>query len=183
MSRAKSNGAAVEDSSPTNRYTVVARKPVTKIRCAEFNPAGWPVPACRLAGLFLVASRSCARKLPAMLRPRKKYTVYDLQQLKGKRCLTHIHVKSPEEAAAADAAKNADRAGEAVAFQNAMPEVPASLGTPKSLEGLMARADDSAEEEAEAREHIEAVREAEAAENDAMPPQEGALPAEVPDEE
>jgi 3-methyl-2-oxobutanoate hydroxymethyltransferase len=40
----------------------------------------------------------------AMLRPRKKYTVFDLQQLKGKRCLTHIHVKSPEEAAAAEAA-------------------------------------------------------------------------------
>ena len=39
-----------------------------------------------------------------MLRPRKKYTVYDLQQLKGKRCLTHIHVKSPEEASAAAAA-------------------------------------------------------------------------------
>ncbi len=39
-----------------------------------------------------------------MLRPRKKYTVYDLQQLKGKRCLTHIHVKSPEEAAAGEAA-------------------------------------------------------------------------------
>lgn len=39
-----------------------------------------------------------------MLRPRKKYTVYELQQLKGKRCLTHIHVKSPEEAAAAQAA-------------------------------------------------------------------------------
>jgi len=37
-----------------------------------------------------------------MLRPRKKYTVYDLRQLKGKRCLTHIHVKSPEEAAAAE---------------------------------------------------------------------------------
>ena len=36
-----------------------------------------------------------------MLRPRKKYTVHDLRQLKGKRCLTHIHVKSPEEAAAA----------------------------------------------------------------------------------
>lgn len=36
-----------------------------------------------------------------MLRPRKKYTVYDLQQLKGRRILTHIHVKSPEEAAAA----------------------------------------------------------------------------------
>jgi 3-methyl-2-oxobutanoate hydroxymethyltransferase len=39
-----------------------------------------------------------------MIRPRKKYTVYDLQQLKGKRCLTHIHVKSPEEASAADQA-------------------------------------------------------------------------------
>src|SRR5579863_8414577 len=39
-----------------------------------------------------------------MLRPRKKYTVHDLQQFKGKRCLTHIHVKSPEEAAAAEAA-------------------------------------------------------------------------------
>lgn len=39
-----------------------------------------------------------------MLRPRKKYTVYDLRQLKGRRCLTHIHVKSPEEAAAAEQA-------------------------------------------------------------------------------
>lgn len=39
-----------------------------------------------------------------MLRPRKKYTIYDLQQLKGKRTLTHIHVKSPEEAAAAEEA-------------------------------------------------------------------------------
>lgn len=39
-----------------------------------------------------------------MLRPRKKYTVFDLQQLKGKRCLTHIHVKSPQEAAAAEQA-------------------------------------------------------------------------------
>src|SRR6184192_3177122 len=39
-----------------------------------------------------------------MLRPRKKYTIHDLQQFKGKRCVTHIHVKSPEEAAAADAA-------------------------------------------------------------------------------
>src|SRR5580765_1342393 len=39
-----------------------------------------------------------------MLRPRKKYTVYDLQQLKGKRCLTHIHVKSPQEATAAEEA-------------------------------------------------------------------------------
>src|SRR6188768_1640972 len=39
-----------------------------------------------------------------MLRPRKRYTVFDLQQLKGKRCLTHIHVKSPEEAAAAEEA-------------------------------------------------------------------------------
>jgi 3-methyl-2-oxobutanoate hydroxymethyltransferase len=39
-----------------------------------------------------------------MLRPGKKYSVYDLRQLKGQRCLTHIHVKSPEEAAAAEAA-------------------------------------------------------------------------------
>ena len=39
-----------------------------------------------------------------MLRPRKKYTVHDLRELKGKRCLTHIHVKSPEEAAAAEEA-------------------------------------------------------------------------------
>src|SRR5437879_6761475 len=39
-----------------------------------------------------------------MLRPDKKYTVYDLRQLKGKRCLTHVHVKSPEEAAAAETA-------------------------------------------------------------------------------
>ena len=39
-----------------------------------------------------------------MLRPHKKYSVYDLRQLKGKRCLTHVHVKSPEEAAAAEAA-------------------------------------------------------------------------------
>ena len=39
-----------------------------------------------------------------MLRSDKKYSVYDLRQLKGKRCLTHVHVKSPEEAAAAEAA-------------------------------------------------------------------------------
>ena len=39
-----------------------------------------------------------------MLRPRKKYTVHDLRLLKGKRVLTHIHVKSPEEAAAGEAA-------------------------------------------------------------------------------
>src|SRR6516225_732807 len=43
-------------------------------------------------------------KSAAVLRPRKKYNVYELQQLRGKRCLTHIHVKSPEEAAAAEAA-------------------------------------------------------------------------------
>jgi len=40
-----------------------------------------------------------------MLRPDKKYSVYDLRQLKGKRCLTHVHVKSAEEAAAAEAAE------------------------------------------------------------------------------
>jgi 3-methyl-2-oxobutanoate hydroxymethyltransferase len=39
-----------------------------------------------------------------MLRPTRKYSVYDLRQLKGKRCLIHVHVKSPEEAAAAEAA-------------------------------------------------------------------------------
>lgn len=39
------------------------------------------------------------------MRPTKKYSVYDLQQLKGKRCLTHIHVKTAEEAAAAEAAE------------------------------------------------------------------------------
>jgi 3-methyl-2-oxobutanoate hydroxymethyltransferase len=39
-----------------------------------------------------------------MLRSEKKYTVYDLRQLKGKRCLTHVHVKLPEEAAAAELA-------------------------------------------------------------------------------
>jgi 3-methyl-2-oxobutanoate hydroxymethyltransferase len=39
-----------------------------------------------------------------MLRPEKKYSVYDLRQLKGKRCLTHVHVKSPAEAAAAETA-------------------------------------------------------------------------------
>jgi len=39
-----------------------------------------------------------------MLRPRKKYTVHELRELKGKRCLTHIHVKSPDEAAAAEEA-------------------------------------------------------------------------------
>src|SRR5213594_2082629 len=39
-----------------------------------------------------------------MLRPDKKYSVYELRQLKGKRCLTHVHVKSSEEAAAAETA-------------------------------------------------------------------------------
>ena len=39
-----------------------------------------------------------------MLRSQKRYTVFDLRQLKGKRQLTHIHVKSPEEAAAAEQA-------------------------------------------------------------------------------
>ena len=39
-----------------------------------------------------------------MLRPRKKFTVHELRRLKGKCVLTHIHVKSPDEAAAAEAA-------------------------------------------------------------------------------
>ena len=45
----------------------------------------------------------CRAHLARMLRPTKKYSVYDLRQLKGKRCLTHVHVKSPDEAAAAEA--------------------------------------------------------------------------------
>ena len=90
--------------------------------------------------------------------------------------------EAAEEAAAADAAKNADRAGEAVAFQNAMPEVPESLGTPKSLEGLMSRADDVAEEEAESREHLEAVREA-ADSASAETEQDETVLVEAPDEE
>lgn len=39
-----------------------------------------------------------------MLRPRKKYTICDLKKLKGTRCLTHVHIKNPEEAAAAELA-------------------------------------------------------------------------------
>lgn len=53
---------------------------------------------------FRLAAALSAIDCPGMLRPRKKYSVYDLRQLKGKRCLTHVHVKSPEEAAAAEAA-------------------------------------------------------------------------------
>src|SRR6266511_4171237 len=53
---------------------------------------------------FRLAAHTSSLHCPSMLRPDKKYSVYDLRQLKGKRCLTHIHVKSPEEAAAAEAA-------------------------------------------------------------------------------
>jgi len=53
---------------------------------------------------FPLAAQKPTRHCRRMLRPHKKYSVYDLQQLKGKRCLTHVHVKSPEEAAAAEAA-------------------------------------------------------------------------------
>src|SRR5213592_1000116 len=53
---------------------------------------------------FRLAAHTSSLHCPAMLRPDKKYSVYDLRQLKGKRCLTHVHVKSPEEAAAAEAA-------------------------------------------------------------------------------
>ena len=55
-------------------------------------------------GDFGLAAGAPAMHCPAMLRPDKNYSVFDLRQLKGKRCLTHIHVKSPEEAAAAEAA-------------------------------------------------------------------------------
>ena len=39
-----------------------------------------------------------------MIRARKKLTIYDLRKLKGERCLSHIHVKSPKEAIAAEKA-------------------------------------------------------------------------------
>src|SRR5215831_20191131 len=75
------------------------------------SPAITPQSAIRHASCSLICQRPIEVDQPgsfcnsaAMLRPRKKYTVYDLQQLKGKRCLTHIHVKSPEEAAAAETA-------------------------------------------------------------------------------
>jgi 3-methyl-2-oxobutanoate hydroxymethyltransferase len=51
-----------------------------------------------------VAGSPFSGKVGPMLRPRKKYTVYELRKLKGKKCLTHVHVKNPEEAAAAEAA-------------------------------------------------------------------------------
>jgi 3-methyl-2-oxobutanoate hydroxymethyltransferase len=53
---------------------------------------------------FRLAAQSPTLHCLVMLRPDKKYSVYDLRQLKGKRCLTHVHVKSPEEAAAAEEA-------------------------------------------------------------------------------
>src|SRR6266511_5569398 len=53
---------------------------------------------------FRLAAHTSSLHCPSMLRPDKKYSVYDLRQLKGKRCLTHVHVKSAEEAAAAEAA-------------------------------------------------------------------------------
>jgi len=53
---------------------------------------------------FRLEAHKPTRHCPAVLRPDKKYSVYDLRQLKGKRCLIHVHVKSPEEAAAAEAA-------------------------------------------------------------------------------
>ncbi len=58
---------------------------------------------CNCIESRLIVSRASLILLN-MLRPRKKYTVYDLQQLKGKRCLAHIHVKSPDEARAAETA-------------------------------------------------------------------------------
>src|SRR5205085_6176573 len=58
----------------------------------------------RIPSHFRLAGRPSPLHCPIMLRPDKKYSVYDLRQLKGKRCLTHVHVKSPEEAAAAEAA-------------------------------------------------------------------------------
>jgi 3-methyl-2-oxobutanoate hydroxymethyltransferase len=54
--------------------------------------------------LFLQTRLAAANLSLVMLRPRKKFTVHELRHLKGKRVLTHIHVKSPDEAAAAEAA-------------------------------------------------------------------------------
>jgi 3-methyl-2-oxobutanoate hydroxymethyltransferase len=54
--------------------------------------------------LFLQTRLAAANLSLVMLRPRKKFTVHELRRLKGKRVLTHIHVKSPDEAAAAEAA-------------------------------------------------------------------------------
>src|ERR1051325_3248158 len=64
------------------------------------NEKPFPITATQ----FRLAARKPTIHCPTMLRPDKKYSVYDLRQLKGKRCLTHIHVKSPDEAAAAEAA-------------------------------------------------------------------------------
>ena len=57
-----------------------------------------------------------------MLRPRKKYTVYDLQNLKGKRCLTHIHVKSPDEAREW-VRNNAKEGSDGIKFFGASPDI------------------------------------------------------------
>ncbi len=54
-------------------------------------------------GLCLPTPKGAPKNRP-MLRPIKKYTISELRSLKGKRRLTHLHVKSPEEAAAAEEA-------------------------------------------------------------------------------
>ena len=69
------------------------------MRCLRF-PSCLPIHR----GQIVIERKRGFQNSPGVLRPRKKYTVFDLQKLKGKRCLTHIHVKSPEEAAAAEEA-------------------------------------------------------------------------------
>ena len=69
-----------------------------------FSSQGRPRTIIPRARLFNLAARTRPRHFLRMLRPDKKYSVYDLRKLKGQRCLTHVHVKSPEEAAAAEAA-------------------------------------------------------------------------------
>jgi len=95
---------------PVEHHKVVARA----VHLGECKVSHGPVPPSMPPQLRLSSSRlaapdrisslaiwgSLAEKW-AMLRPRKRYTIYDLRQCKGRRCLTHIHVKSPEEAAAA----------------------------------------------------------------------------------
>src|SRR5688500_5377325 len=60
--------------------------------------------AAALSLVLRLEGGACSGHRRTMLRQAKKYSVYDLRQLKGKHCLTHVHVKSPEEAAAAEAA-------------------------------------------------------------------------------
>src|SRR5437870_4750069 len=81
---------------------IVASSEVANCLIASCVP--WASHRFAKARAFRLAAYNLSSHCPTMLRPDKKYSVYDLRQLKGKRCLTHVHVKSPEEAGAAEAA-------------------------------------------------------------------------------